>query len=90
MFEDILIKDPKPNKKVVCPTCGVVILTIETEFDSEDYDIENWNYECKQCVEKTLHCIGGCGKTVLMASKGQVKMTTWTCKECVDKRFGDV
>ena len=37
-----------------------------------------------------LHCAGGCGKTVKLNSKSQVEMITWTCTECVDKRFGDV
>jgi len=90
MFEDILVKEKKPNKKIVCPTCGVVIITVETEFDkhgptSDDYDIENWDYECKQCTEKTLHCQGTCGKTVKLNSKRQVEMITWTCIECSDK-----
>ncbi len=52
MFEDILEKDTKPNRKIVCPTCGVVIITVETQLDGGEYNIEDWDYECKQCSEK--------------------------------------
>ncbi len=52
MFEDILEKDTKPNKKIICPTCGTTVITIEQDSRSEEYNIENWDYECKQCSEK--------------------------------------
>jgi hypothetical protein len=52
MFEDILTKDSKPNRKIVCRTCETIIITIETDFDDETYEIEKWAYECKQCTEK--------------------------------------
>ena len=86
MFEDILEKDTKPNRKIVCRTCDTVIITIETEFDGKEFEIEKWEYECKQCEDKTIHCVGGCGKTSKLASKEQVKTTRWTCLECCDIR----
>lgn len=85
MFDDILIKEEKQNRKIVCPSCGVVIITIESDFESEEYDYEKWDYECKQCTDKTLHCQGNCGKKVKLNSKKQVEMITWTCIECSDR-----
>ena len=85
MFDDILVREEKPNKRIVCPSCGVVIITVETQFDGGEYDYENWDYECKQCTDKTLHCQGGCGTTVKLNSKKQVEMITWTCIKCSDK-----
>ncbi len=86
MFDDILIEETELNKIVICPTCGTVIYKIEHNLE-DDWEMEKWDYECKQCIEKTIHCAGECGKTVKLASKEQVETTTWTCTECVDKRY---
>jgi len=53
MFEDILVEETKLNKIVVCRTCGTVIYKIEHNLtDGRDWEMEKWEHECKQCMEK--------------------------------------
>ncbi len=49
MFEDILVKDKKRNRKIVCPECGDVVISIEDTFDDGDWEIEKWTHKCKKC-----------------------------------------
>jgi transposase-like protein len=49
MFEDILAESSKKNKKIVCPGCGTTVIKIESDFESNDYEIERWEYKCKKC-----------------------------------------
>jgi len=61
MFDDILTHDettdtlfPKGegNKRIVCPDCGVRLVEITDDFDSDEYKIIKWRQKCRQCADK--------------------------------------
>lgn len=91
IFDTIPPEGSNPNRKIVCPGCGVTVITIEENLgtlkDDGDWDIQYWDYECRQCTENVIKCSGGCGKKETF-KKTKVSLTVkWTCKECCDKEW---